>query len=157
MKIEYINPFVDSVSTILSEMLKADARRGEMYVKTTTTPIPGVAAIVGLSGDLTGRVLYGMSEQTALAISSDMNMADMSLLDDEVKASLKELAGLISGQAITFLKELGISAASGLPVIIAGKNLEVFDPGIEALICSVETRQGTIQINVAVEEMSPGT
>ena len=74
---EYINPFFESLSTVLHDMLGANPRRGEMYVKSTSTPILGVAAIIGLFGDLEGRVLYDMSEKTALAISSEMNMANM--------------------------------------------------------------------------------
>ena len=157
MRIEYINPFVESLSTVLHDMLGANPNRGEMYVKSTSTPILGVAAIIGLFGDLEGRVLYDMSEKTALAISSEMNMANMNIMDDDVKASLKELSSLITGQAIVSFNESGIHLQSGSPTIITGANMEISDPKVEALICSVEMKQGTIDINIAVREMRAGT
>ena len=157
MKIEYINPFVDSTSTILREMLKTDVRRGEMYVKTSSAPILGVAVFIALFGDLNGRVVFDMSEDTALTITSEINMLEITGLDDEVKTSLKELTGLITGQAILALRELGFTVTHGPPVIITGRNLEIHDPGVEALISSVEMRQGSIDINIAVEENTSGT
>ena len=61
MRVEYINPFVEAAFNVLREVLQADVRRGELYLKSTSMPVMGVAAIVGLAGDVEGRVLFDMA------------------------------------------------------------------------------------------------
>ena len=67
MRIEYINPFVEAAFNILKEVLNVELERGELYLKSTSQPILGVTAIVGLAGDVEGRVLFDMSEERVLA------------------------------------------------------------------------------------------
>ncbi|HON13470.1 MAG TPA: chemotaxis protein CheX, partial [Treponema sp.] len=64
MRVEYINPFVESAFNVLKEVLNTDIKRGELYLKSTTMPVLGVAALVGLAGDVEGRVMFDMSKQT---------------------------------------------------------------------------------------------
>jgi len=74
MRVEYINPFVETSFQILKEVLGgADVKRGDLYLKSTAMPVMGVAALVGLAGDVEGRVLFDMSYETALNIASKMN------------------------------------------------------------------------------------
>ena len=56
MRVEYINPFVEAAFNVLREVLQSDVKRGELYLKSTSMPVMGVAAIVGLAGDVEGRV-----------------------------------------------------------------------------------------------------
>ena len=71
MRVEYINPFVETSFQILKEVLGgADVKRGDLYLKSTAMPVMGVAALVGLAGDVEGRVLFDMSYETALNIAS---------------------------------------------------------------------------------------
>ena len=58
MRVEYINPFVESAYNVLSEVLQTEVNRGELYLKSAAMPMLGVAMIVGLAGDVEGRVLY---------------------------------------------------------------------------------------------------
>lgn len=152
MRIEYINPFVESAFSILKEVLDVDPKRGELYLKSSSQTILGVAAIVGLAGDVEGRVLLDMTMDTALAIASAMNMEELKTLDDLGKATINELANMITAQAVTKLHDLGFEFDLTPPAIITGQNMEVSDTGVEALIVPVEMPQGKIEINVAVKE-----
>ena len=107
MRVEYINPFVESAFNILREVLNAEITRGELYLKSASQPVLGVAAIVGLAGDVEGRVLFDMSRPTAIAIASAMNGEELSELDDLGKATITELANMITAQAVTKLHDLG--------------------------------------------------
>ena len=49
MRVEYINPFVETAYSILKEVLQGEVRRGDLYLKSTSMPVMGVAALVGLS------------------------------------------------------------------------------------------------------------
>ena len=74
MRVEYINPFVETSFRVLQEVLGgAEVKRGDLYLKSTAMPVMGVAALVGLAGDVEGRVLFDMTFETALNIASKMN------------------------------------------------------------------------------------
>jgi chemotaxis protein CheX len=152
MRVEYINPFVESAFNVMQEVLQVDVHRGELYLKSTTMPVMGVAALVGLAGDVEGRVLFDMSKQTALSIASTMNNEELKTLDDLVKATITELANMITAQAVTKLHDLGFRFDLTPPAIFTGENMEVSNQDVEALIVPIETPQGKVEINVAVRE-----
>ncbi|TVQ40252.1 MAG: chemotaxis protein CheX [Spirochaetaceae bacterium] len=156
MRVEYINPFVESAYNILKEMLKCDVKRGELYLKSTAMPVLGVAAIVGLAGDVEGRVLFDMKRDTAIRVASAMleamEMEPITTLNDMGRATINELANMITGQAVTKLHELGFKFDLTPPALLSGENMEISDTGVEALIVPMEVPQGRIEINVAIRE-----
>ncbi|NLJ45326.1 MAG: chemotaxis protein CheX [Treponema sp.] len=152
MRVEYINPFVESAFNVLKEVLQGEVKRGELYLKSTSIPVMGVAAIVGLAGDVEGRVLFDMDKPTALRVASVMNGEELKTMDELVKATITELANMITAQAVTKLHELGFKFDLTPPAIFTGENMEVSDQDVEALIVPMETAQGKLEINVAIRE-----
>jgi chemotaxis protein CheX len=152
MRVEYINPFVESAFSVLSEVIDGEVERGELYLKATSQPVLGVAAIIGLTGDVEGRVLLDMDLSTAIAIASTMNAEELKELDALGKATIAELANMISGQAVTKLHELGFNFDLSPPTLITGDNMVVTDDGVEALIVPLRLPEGKMEINVAVRE-----
>lgn len=156
MRVEYINPFVESAYNVLKEVLQTEVNRGDLYLKSSSTPVLGVAAIIGLAGDVEGRVLFDMSMESAIAVASkmltSMDMDPITELNDMGKATITELANMITGQAVTKLHNLGFKFDLTPPAIITGQNMEVTDPDFEALIVPMSVPMGKIEINVAVRE-----
>ena len=52
MRVEYINPFVESTFNVLKDVLNIDIKRGDLKLKNSSMQIQGVAAMVGLAGDV---------------------------------------------------------------------------------------------------------
>ncbi len=154
MRVEYINPFVESAFNVLSEVLQTEIKRGQLYLKATSQPVLGVAAIIGLTGDVVGRVLLDMSLETAKSIASAMNSEELVGFDELAKATIAELANMITGQAVTKLHALGYNFDLSPPSLITGDNMVVTDSGVEALIVPLQLPQGKLEINVAVRERS---
>ena len=152
MRVEYINPFVESAFSIMQEVLQAHIDRKDLYLKKTSQPVMGVAALVGLAGDVEGRVLIDMSRDTAIKIASTMNGEELTELDELVKATITELANMITAQAVTKLFELGFKFDLTPPSIITGDNMQVSNADVEALIVPLEMEQGLVEINVAIRE-----
>ena len=152
MRVEYINPFVEAANNILSEVLAGEVNRGDLYLKSTSMPVMGVATLVGLAGDVEGRVLFDMSMDTALKIASKMNGEELTEFDELVKATITELANLITGQAVTKLHDLGFKFDLTPPSLFTGEKMEVSDHEVEALIVPRLTEQGKIEVNVAIRE-----
>lgn len=152
MRVEYINPFVESAYSIMKEVLNTEVKRGDLYLKKSSQPVMGVAAIVGLAGDVEGRVLFDMDEKTAIDISSVMNGEVLTEMDDLAKATITELANMITAQAVTKLHDLGFRFDLTPPAIITGQNMRVTDMNVEALIVPFDLPQGKVEINVAIRE-----
>jgi len=158
MRVEYINPFVETSYRVLKEVLGgADVKRGELSLKSVAMPVMGVAALVGLAGDVEGRVLFDMTYETALNLASKMNGETLTQFDDLVKATISELANLITAQAVTKLHELGFKFDLTPPTLFAGEKMEIAAlPGsaqnVEALIVPLISECGEIELNVAIRE-----
>jgi len=152
MRVEYINPFVEAAYNILTEVLGGEIRRGELYLKSTSMPVMGVAAMVGLAGDVEGRVIFDMDIGTAMKIASQMNQEELKLFDDLAKATITELANLITAQAVTKLHDLGFRFDLTPPALFTGENMEISDHEVEALIVPMETSQGRVEVNVAIRD-----
>ncbi len=152
MRVEYINPFVEAAYNILTEVLGGEIRRGELYLKSTSMPVMGVAALVGLAGDVEGRVIFDMSLETAMKIASRMNNEELKEFDDLAKATITELANLITAQAVTKLHDLGFRFDLTPPALFTGENMEISDHEVEALIVPMETDQGKVEVNVAIRD-----
>ncbi len=158
MRVEYINPFVETSYRVLKEVLGgSDVKRGDLYLKSTAMPVMGVAALVGLAGDVEGRVLFDMTYETAVNVASKMNDEQLASFDDLAKATISELANLITAQAVTKLHELGFKFDLTPPALFAGENMEIAALGggeenVEALIVPLETEYGKIEVNVAIRE-----
>ena len=117
----------------------------------------GVAALVGLAGDVEGRVLFDMTLETALNIASKMNGEKLEVFDDLAKATISELANLITAQAVTKLHELNFIFDLTPPALFAGQKMEIAALGgtsenVEALIVPLITEYGKIEVNVAIRE-----
>ncbi len=152
MRVEYINPFVEAAYNILTEVLGGEVRRGELYLKSTSMPVMGVAALVGLAGDVEGRVIFDMNMDTAMKIASKMNNEELKSFDDLAKATITELANLITAQAVTKLHDLGFRFDLTPPALFTGENMEISDHDVEALIVPMDTVQGKIEVNVAIRD-----
>jgi len=155
MRVEYINPFVESAFNVLKEVLSSDVRRGEIFLKPTSMSIMGVAALVGLAGDVEGRVLFDMSKDTALQVAGEMNGETFPTLDELAKATIQELANMITAQAVTKLHDLGFKFDLTPPALFTGDNMEVSTNlgEVEALIVPMELGPNLkIEVNVAIRE-----
>jgi chemotaxis protein CheX len=117
--------------------------------------IMGVAALVGLAGDVEGRVLFDMTKDTALYVAGAMNQDTFTAFDELTKATIQELATMITAQAVTNLHDLGFKFDLTPPALFTGDNMEVSTNlgEVEALIVPMELgSNGKIEVNVAIRE-----
>ena len=135
MRVEYINPFSEAAYSILIEVLQAEkdaVKRG--------------------AGDVEGRVIFDMTMTTALNIASAMNGEEVKEFDELARATIAELANLITARAITKLHDLGFKFDLTPPAILSGENMQISNKDMEALIVPLDTPQGEVEINVALRD-----
>ncbi|HQQ24457.1 MAG TPA: chemotaxis protein CheX, partial [Spirochaetota bacterium] len=57
---EYVNPFLEAASAVFKSIMNVDLRRGKMIIKENPEPSHDVAIIIGITGSITGEVVYSM-------------------------------------------------------------------------------------------------
>lgn len=109
MKVQYLNPFLDSASLVIAQLCNVTIQRGEMettewYYRDDHTWIR-----VGMTGQLEGDVFFGLQNDLALRlVSAMMGGFPVNELDEMGKSAISELGNMISGNASTILYNQGI-------------------------------------------------
>ena len=150
MRYDYVQPFVSSVQEILQQVLSGDIRAGSIRLSPEPVPSSGVTAIVGVTGEGEGRVLFDMTRETAVAIATKMNSEPQDQLSALVKDSLSELASMMTGRAVSVLNDKGHILRVSPPTLIAGDNVTITDGVLETMIVPLETSFGEVIVNVAM-------
>lgn len=150
MRYDYVQPFVSSAQEILEQVLSGQITAGKVQLSPAPKAGNGVTAIVGITGEGEGRVLFEMSRQTALAIAAEMNDEPQTELGRLAKATLSELASMITGRAISLLNDKGYELRVSPPTLIAGDNVTISTTELETLRVPLETTHGEVVVNVAM-------
>jgi len=95
MKVEYVNPFIESASDVLMEIANLKSDRGILSMKDLNAPFRDVCAILGVIGAVQGQVIYGFDESTARSVVSRMMMgAEVNEFDEMARSALGELGNI---------------------------------------------------------------
>jgi chemotaxis protein CheX len=153
MRIEYINPFVEAAFDILSEVLQTPVKRGQLYLKKLGESMKGVAILIGVVGNMKGRIIFDMTEETAIKIASKLNNEEFKDFNAMAQSTIAELANIITGRSVTRLEKEKMAFNFTPPTIISGSNMNIHEFNeMEALIIPIDTKYGIVEINVAFKE-----
>ena len=104
---EYINPFLEAASVVFKSILNVDLRRGKLVIKENPIPSMDIAIIIGITGGVTGEVVYSMSfpmvEKIAQVLVPGLSPEQ---IQHEYKDIIGELANMITGNAMNLLHPL---------------------------------------------------
>jgi chemotaxis protein CheX len=93
---------------VLEQELGGEVGRGQVRMERGDFAAGEVTAVVGVTGALSGAVMYRMSEQTALAIAGRMLGQQRSELDALARSGVGELGNVITGRGGVLLERSGI-------------------------------------------------
>lgn len=150
MRYDYVQPFVSSAREILAHVLSGNIAAGRVQLSPEPAAGSGVTAIVGVTGEGDGRVLFEMSRETALGIAGEMNNEPQQELGSLAKDTLSELASMMTGRAISVLNDNGHQFRVSPPTLIAGDNVSIESAGLETMVVPLETSHGEVVVNVAM-------
>ncbi len=129
MKVEYINPFIESVYELFSTMLSSKAKRGEVGISNGAANPRDIMALIGLSGMARGMVALAFPVNTALAIVNQLLGTDTRVMDDTVSDAIAEVVNIVAGGAKAKLKiGDGPPIDLSLPTVIRGNSYSVDYP-----------------------------
>lgn len=130
MKVEYINPFIESIHNLFTTMLDSKLSRGEIGInKPAGNGGPRlITALIGLSGPARGTVALSFPVKTALALAGHLVGSKLTVVDDTVSDAVAELVNIVAGRAKADFSDHEIPVNLSLPTVIRGDSYNVECP-----------------------------
>jgi chemotaxis protein CheX len=150
MRADVAQPFLLAARGVLEQELGGEVSRGKVRVERGEFAVGEVTAVVGVTGALSGAVMYRMSEQTALAIVGRMMGQQFTELDALARSGVGELGNVITGRAGVLLEKGGISADIAPPMLIVGRGGQLSSLEIPRLVVPLDTSAGEIDLQIAL-------
>ncbi len=160
MKVEYINPFIESVHQLFTTMLGCSVERGTVAVSRNGGGPGDITAMIGLSGPARGLVALNFSMETARSLVGRFLHLDPNQVEDSVADGVAELVNIVAGSAKARFHETqggGVINLS-LPTVVRGSSYSVDYPSQAAwLDVPFESELGPFHMRVTFEfDRKPG-
>ena len=130
MRVEFINPFIESTFAVFKTMLNLNPKKDKLYIKENSNPTYDVSGIIGLVGDVSGSVVISFPEDLVLLMVENFVGEKKETIDDEVVDAVGELVNIIAGNAKrAFIEDENLRFKIAIPTVIVGKNHKINRPG----------------------------
>ncbi|MGC8832574.1 MAG: chemotaxis protein CheX [Armatimonadota bacterium] len=153
MRVEFVEPFVRAGISVMESVSVGRPERGQLSMRHLKFTTQQVTIVAGVTGDVRGQVLYGMSLVTAEKIATAMLQEPVMTFDELATSAIAELGNMITGNAIMYLSEKGFNCVITPPSVIRGMNVEISTP-VPALVVPLITQFGKVEINIALAEVA---
>ena len=150
MKMALIQPFINAADAVLSQGLQSPMLIGNLSMEQEAYRRKGVAALVWLTGDIEGRIIFDLDSPTAVRIASQFAGAELPESDALVRETVCELANQVIGNAVTTLNDQGFHFRVHPPVLHTSEHGTQSSEDTEAMVLSFETPSGSVFLNIAL-------
>ncbi len=153
----YVNPFISAAIKIIKKTTGVEIYKKNINIRKGKNSLGGVGIILGLEGDINGKVAYEFSRGMTMQLSSKMikkshipfnNKEDFTKL---LRSATAELGNLISGRAITYLHQNGYNCRITPPKIYIGQGVPLIPFDVMVFVIELETQYGDFIINLALQ------
>lgn len=153
MKVEYVMPFVQASMSVMQQVIQVTPERGQLSARPEVFTSQQLNIVCGITGDVEGQVIYGMSLTTADKIASAMIGTPVVSFDQLAASAIAELGNMISGNSMTLLASQGFKCDITPPTIVKGTNVKISTFQIPTLVIPLRVAGlGEIEINVCLKE-----
>lgn len=152
MKEEYVNAFLAPAKMVWEKELQTPLNFVGARAVDHQYTTEDLTAILGVSGQLEGNVLYGFGGGTGLAVASAMVGETVTELDDMSMSALGELANMITGNAATQLSAKGYECDISPPLIIEPSGSRISTLQGTQILTSFQSEFGELYIRICLNE-----
>ena len=151
MRAEFINPFLQAATEVLESELGSPPVRGNIGLQRSAYTSDEVTAVVAVTGEVAGIVLFAMAETTARAIVAKMLGQDFPEFDALAQSGIAEIGNVITGRAAVLLSEAGFPSDLAPPMLLIGRGTMISTLDVQRLVIPMETEFGNIEIQAALK------
>lgn len=150
MKMDLIQPFINAADAVLSQGLQSPMEIGNLTMEEEAYRRKGIAAMVKLSGDIEGRIIFDLDPKTAARMASLFSGTELPETDSLVREAVCELANQVIGNAVATLNDQGFRFRVHPPELHTSEHGPKSTEDIEALVLCFETSSGSAFMNIAL-------
>ena len=151
MRMDLIQPFINSADAVLAQALQSPISIENLSMDEEAYRRKGVAAEVGLTGEIEGRIIFDVDLGTAVQLASRLAGIAVSETDEDlVREAVCELANQIIGNAVTTLNDQGFHFHVRPPSFLTAEQGSKSSEDTEALVMGFRTASGDVFMNVAL-------
>ena len=144
MKVEYINPFIQSVQETFHSMMDCQVSHGKPFPTKDDGLSDNLIGIIGLSGTVQGNIAIKFPAETAKTIVGGLVGTTFTEIDSSVVDGVGELVNIITGNAKAKIKGHMISIS--LPTVFRGGIHKLTAPTISYLTIPFKSDKGDFEI-----------
>jgi chemotaxis protein CheX len=115
-----------------------------------------VCVMVGITGDVKGQILLGMSRRVARDLAGALLGARQAVIDELVRSAIAEIANIAAGGCATELHGHGLNANITAPTVIVGDHIQVSWPDLPILESRVRLSLGELTLAVGLTPVPEG-
>lgn len=151
LKVEYINPFLISASSVLNSVCGYSVKIGKPYIKKPVYKEETTTITIGLTGEIKGQTIMAFSHTVACKIASKMMGMEVTELGDLPKSAISELGNMIMGNAATIFSTKNIGIDITPPVMMIGV-MEITTPYSQNICIPIQLdEESSMEINVSIK------
>ncbi len=149
---EFVNPFLEAASAVFKQIMNVDLRRGKLVIKESPIPSLDVSIIIGITGAVTGEVVYSMGYNMVAKIA---DILAPGLSEEQIKHEYKdivgELANMITGNAMNLFATSGKRIEITTPTVVEGKDFTITMIKQTTLGINLYSPMGQLEMNIALK------
>lgn len=150
----FLNPFFSSAFDVIAEMSGESVSRGQLSIsKSQDSVSAGFSVVIGVTGEVEGRVILDMTKKTAIKFAEIMNMEDIGEFNDLVKSTMGEIGNMVSGRAVSKLQDEGFDFRITPPTLFEGEQMIMTTPiSLPVIVVPLNVSFGEILVNLALTQ-----
>ena len=150
MRMELIQPFINSADAVFSEALQAPTKIVDLAMDEEAYRRKGVAALVTIKGDIEGRFILDLAPDVAMKVAARLAGAEVPESEHVVRETVCELANMVIGNSVTLLNDQGFRFKVFPPEIHINDQGLAGSADTEAMVICMETPCGDVYLNIAM-------
>jgi chemotaxis protein CheX len=150
MRMELIQPFIDSLDAVLAEMMKAPTTIADLTMEEEGYRKKGLAAVVVFKGQIEGRIILDMDPSAAAKVAAILAGTEVDPGEAIVTEAVGELANMVIGNAVTQLNDRGFQFKVFPPQILVQEQGEKAGHDSEATVLRFQTPAGNVHLNIGL-------
>jgi chemotaxis protein CheX len=150
MRMELIQPFINSADAVLAQVLQAPTSVADVSMDEERYRRKGVAAEVGIHGDIEGRVIFDLDHQTAVKVGEELGASAGADVEAFACETVCELANMVIGNAVTSLNDQGFQFKITPPEVRMLEEGYASSEEAEALVLEFRTDHGSLFMNIVM-------
>lgn len=152
MDAKLVNPIIDAFMEVMPQMGFPMPKRLRVYLQDRNLISNGLILTVGFTRQMSGKVIYNMSADSARYIASMMMLGvPVNKFSDLAQSALREMSNVLTARAATHFADLGVEVDITTPELTISEDHTIKISDANFLMVEMDVGGHRIDIALAVD------